>query len=611
MENIYKILPDHTGQNAGICLATLVATSGSVPQVPGSSALFSEEGLLNGTLGGGVMEGDAGKNAREAIRSGRPLLYDFLLNADINDKEGALCGGNATILLDPDPEMHVDCFREMTASLEQGRPGLMVSVVSDRTQSPIRRLWLESEHLNPPELPMKLLGKKLRELLGKQSGKQSEEKLRMLPGEQSEKQAGKQAEHWPGIEKAFASSMNKGEPANLKNEAGDLMFIEPLFPVPKLYIAGAGHIGRALAHMTRLLDFEVTVMDDRPDYANSENIPDAHHIIVKPIGEAVSEIPKSQDTFIVIVTRGHQDDAEALKACIRHDLPYIGMIGSRKKIRTLKEKFIKEGWAEQEEFERVHAPVGIEIGSVTVQEIALSISAQLVQVRSTVRNGKKREIIASVILAAGESRRMGKPKMLLPFGKSTIIGTVISNALNSVSDHVSVVLGADAKDIEDNIAELELPQGEIKMQQLARKMQQREIKIQQQVKTVLNQDFLNGMLSSVQAGLRSLPPATTAVMILLGDQPMISAEIMDRLIERYKQSEKDIIIASVNGKRGHPMIFSAKYIPEILVYGPKNSLRDLPEKNPGEVEELETGNPVILRDIDTPKDYENEKSIHN
>jgi molybdenum cofactor cytidylyltransferase len=117
------------------------------------------------------------------------------------------------------------------------------------------------------------------------------------------------------------------------------------------------------------------------------------------------------------------------------------------------------------------------------------------------------------------------------------------------------------------------------------------------------------MRSSVQAGLRSLPEETTAVMILLGDQPMISVEIMDRMIEHYKQSEKNILIAATDGRRGHPMIFSAKYIPEILAFGPENTLRNLTANHPGEVEEVETGKQEVLRDIDTPQDYRNEMSI--
>ena len=91
-----------------------------------------------------------------------------------------------------------------------------------------------------------------------------------------------------------------------------------------------------------MLDFEVTVIDDRSEYANSENIPEADHIIVKNIGEAIQELKKSNDTYVVIVTRGHKDDAAALKPCIGSDLAYIGMIGSKNKIAAMRVRFFRE-----------------------------------------------------------------------------------------------------------------------------------------------------------------------------------------------------------------------------------------------------------------------------
>ncbi len=571
LKNIHNITLRYAAHNTRFCLATLVATSGSAPQVPGASAIFSEQGLLAGTLGGGIMEEDARKHAIAAIRSGKHLLYDFRLDAGINDSEGAICGGSATLLLDPDPGLHVVCLREMTVSLEQGLPGCMLTMVPQSSDSNLQRYWLKAEQMNPAALQ----GATLRDTAADQSGKKPQEHSGQWPPEW--------ILQWPEIEKACTAAMKKGACSRLTNEAGDLLFIEPVFPVSKLVITGAGHVGKALSHMASLLDFEVTVIDNRAGLANPENLPDADHIIVQPVGKAMQELPKTKDTYVVIVTHDHREDAAALKACVGHDLPYIGMIGSRKKVRLLKEKFIDEGWATREALDEVHAPVGLDIGSVSVQEIALSISAQLVQVRASLRKGKKRERIAAVILAAGESRRMGEPKMLLPFRNSTIIRTVIQHALRANTDHVQVVLGADAEAIRANIAD-------------------------QGVEHTVNKQYSKGMLSSVQAGIRSLPKDTTAVMILLGDQPMISSGIMDRLIEQYRKSEKDIAIATAGGKRGHPMIFNARYIPEILSYGKEHTLRDLPGKHPGEVEELETEKQEILRDIDTPVDYKNETS---
>jgi xanthine dehydrogenase accessory factor len=161
-----------------------------------------------------------------------------------------------------------------------------------------------------------------------------------------------------------------------------MLYLEPHFPWPQLLIAGAGHIGQAVGHLGKLLDFEVIVIDDRPEYACRERLPSADRIIVSDIGDAVRDFPISSDTYIVIVTRGHARDEEALRACIKRRAGYIGMIGSRRKAGLLREKFLGRGWAAPAEFDRVHSPIGISIYSQTVQEIAVSIAAELVSVRN-------------------------------------------------------------------------------------------------------------------------------------------------------------------------------------------------------------------------------------
>jgi xanthine dehydrogenase accessory factor len=162
-----------------------------------------------------------------------------------------------------------------------------------------------------------------------------------------------------------------------------MIYLEPVFPLPRLVIAGAGHIGKAVSHQGRLLGFEVTVIDDREEFANTANLPDADNIIVKDIGAAVKEISKDKNTFIVIVTRGHGHDADALRPCIGSPAAYVGMMGSRVKVAKLHEEFITKGWATEEEWKRIHTPIGLGIGSQTIEEIAVSIAAELVRVRRT------------------------------------------------------------------------------------------------------------------------------------------------------------------------------------------------------------------------------------
>jgi len=168
-------------------------------------------------------------------------------------------------------------------------------------------------------------------------------------------------------------------------------FLEPISPFPRLLIVGAGHIGQAVARQGSWLDFDISVVDDRPEYASREKFPSGTSLVVSEIERAVREFPVSADTFIVIVTRGHSHDAEALRACVRSPAAYIGMIGSRRKIALMRERFLSEGWATPPEWDRVHAPIGLKIGSVTVDEIAVSIAAELVQVRSEARERKARE----------------------------------------------------------------------------------------------------------------------------------------------------------------------------------------------------------------------------
>jgi xanthine dehydrogenase accessory factor len=193
------------------------------------------------------------------------------------------------------------------------------------------------------------------------------------------------------IEPVVNSILSEGNPSDYREmelsipdeEPSSQFFLEAVFPPAKLIIAGAGHIGKSLAHLADMLDFEVTVIDDRPEYANYENISEASHIIVKDIGETIKDMNKSNDTYVVIVTRGHKDDASALKPCLGSELAYIGMIGSTHKIAAMKSDFIENGWATLKQWESIHTPIGIDIKSRSVEEIAISIAAQLVLVRNS------------------------------------------------------------------------------------------------------------------------------------------------------------------------------------------------------------------------------------
>ncbi len=159
-----------------------------------------------------------------------------------------------------------------------------------------------------------------------------------------------------------------------------LVYVEPVIPAPHLVILGAGHVGKALAKLARFSGFRVTVSDDREEHANRENLPDANEVIVNEFESVFSRVAADQGSYIVIATRGHNHDLDALKAALRTPARYIGLVGSRRKKALLFKMLRDEGFA-REEVERVIVPVGLPIGSVTPEEISVSIMAQITQIR--------------------------------------------------------------------------------------------------------------------------------------------------------------------------------------------------------------------------------------
>jgi xanthine dehydrogenase accessory factor len=162
---------------------------------------------------------------------------------------------------------------------------------------------------------------------------------------------------------------------------------EPLRTGGTVLIFGAGHVGRSLALFTRVVGFHTVVLDDRPEYASRENVPDAHEIILLPsFGNVFESISANPDTYIVIVTRGHLYDRSVLEQALRTDAAYIGMIGSRRKCALIFEELRKAGF-QDEDINRVHAPIGLWIKAETPEEIGVSITAQLIQSRAE-KNGE-------------------------------------------------------------------------------------------------------------------------------------------------------------------------------------------------------------------------------
>ena len=168
------------------------------------------------------------------------------------------------------------------------------------------------------------------------------------------------------------------------------IFIEPILPQPILYLFGAGHVSTAVAKAAQAVGFGVGVIDDREAFANAQRFPMAQEIYTS-YDQAFAKLQPASSSYLVIVTRGHKEDMRVLAWAVRTKARYVGMIGSRRKVLSVYKALEKEGYA-MEEFERVYAPMGIDIGALSPEEIAVSIVAELVAVRRNVESAAHKKI---------------------------------------------------------------------------------------------------------------------------------------------------------------------------------------------------------------------------
>jgi len=346
MKNLYLLLLELQSTGKPLILATITRTPGSFLHKPGSSILFNSNGFISESAGDNFLDTKIREIAFQSFSTGKSGYFCINPEKEMSKVEDDYCEGSIEILMDASPLDHISVFEEIKRSLERRIPGVLVTKITrhpDNDQVSIERTWMPE---NNSELTIQngIPGKEIKRLSGGGYSQYCEFKI-------------------PGSE--------------------GLIFLEPIFPLPHLIIAGAGNICKALMHIARLLDFEITVIDDREEFANRDNLPDADHIIVRNAGEILEEMDLTPDTYVVIGTKGYKDDALALRPCIGGEAAYLGIIGSRNKISWMRDEFIRKGWAEPREWKDIHAPVGMDIFPGNIQEIAVSIAAQLIQVKNS------------------------------------------------------------------------------------------------------------------------------------------------------------------------------------------------------------------------------------
>ncbi|QDT94506.1 XdhC family protein [Gimesia algae] len=329
-------------QQRPVCYTCLVETRGSTPQKPGAAMLIFSDGSQVGTLGGGCVEAEVKRRALRLIDAESPEIMTFQLDNDYGWDDGLICGGRMKVLVDPvKTEQDLQYYHSMLQLLESDRGCTEAIIIPPES----------AEDDNKPDRFLIDAESKLVATRGKQ-----ETPSRLF-------------DHLKPIKNRPRPYVSQG--------IAYLTFHQTC----QLVIVGCGHIGQKVAELASDVDFDIIAVDDRQEYCNAKRFPAAKQLIVGSFDTALSKLTVTPDTFVIIVTRGHNHDEEALGHLATTDARYIGMIGSKRKVKLIFEDLLRLG-TPREALARVHAPLGFDIGSQTVPEIALSIVAELIAYRN-------------------------------------------------------------------------------------------------------------------------------------------------------------------------------------------------------------------------------------
>jgi xanthine dehydrogenase accessory factor len=326
---------------------SLVETRGSTPQKAGAAMLVFPDGSQRGTLGGGCVEAEVKQRALSVLTRGsdQPELLTFNLDDDYGWDDGLICGGRMTIAAEPLTLRRkgvADYFSRLRALVESGQGCIEAVVIAhqDSGPSPGSRYLFDAQ------------GQLVAQLANGAT-------------------AAGVAENLVPLERRPGPSVRHG-----------IAYL-PVLPRITLLIVGGGHVGQAVAKLAAEVDFDVWVLDDRERYASRERFPMASRLMVGDIGETLKQLAAEVTPSIygLVVTRGHAHDEEALYHLAPTRAGYVGMIGSKRKIKLIYDDLLAKGITE-EQLARVHAPLGFDIGSQTVPEIAVSIVAELIACRN-------------------------------------------------------------------------------------------------------------------------------------------------------------------------------------------------------------------------------------
>jgi xanthine dehydrogenase accessory factor len=330
-------------------VATVVRTQGSTPQVVGAKLIVSddENERPRGTLGGGCVEADAILACRDILAGGTRTLRGYSLAEELAWNTGLVCGGTMWILAEAGADAvsigGTDYLPEFVRAIDSGPP-LAVATLLEKQGRDLA--YAGRMLVRPDGQGFGAIGDANRTLIV------VHEALRQLPH---------------GIPRVMPLS-----------DTHELL-IEPVTGKPRLVICGGGHVAQAIARQAQLLDFEVTILEDRPEFADPARFGGAR-VVAGYIPEALASLTFGWSSYIVVATRGHKLDGDCILAAVKTDAGYIGLLGSRRKAVLIAD-MLRENGVPEERISAIRTPVGLDLGGRTPAEIALSVMAQITKER--------------------------------------------------------------------------------------------------------------------------------------------------------------------------------------------------------------------------------------
>jgi xanthine dehydrogenase accessory factor len=347
MESLSQPILDCLNQGIPFALATIVTHKGSTPRTSGSKMVVLADRSLHGTIGGGLVEARVIDACIEMMDKPQCRIMEFDLDQELKNGLDMVCGGNLTVWIETfdslSPPELVHVFAVMNDLEKAGKKAVLVSKIKGFSKSTFVT-----------------------------------EKCLVLPDGTIE---------GPGIVPKpllddICDNRFSGAAPIIRNQGLDEFIIEPSQARDTLFIFGAGHVGYQLAKMAHLTEFRTVVVDDRAEFANEQRFENAQTVlVVDRFPQAFETLSFDENSYIVILTRGHLHDQTVLEEALKTNASYIGMIGSSRKRNQIYSNLIEKGVL-QSALDQVYSPVGLDINSETPAEIAISIIAQIIQVRA-------------------------------------------------------------------------------------------------------------------------------------------------------------------------------------------------------------------------------------